>query len=198
MLCHTVELGVTFLGIGGGVSFPCWACGIKLNWSYETVKYSQQCDLDWPTEMQAGHFDVSRRSVWRASSKLVSLNLEGRLSVHSLPQIKCIKCTQCSWKLPNELKTNSLRWEEMYFISPLHSDDLPQLVIPTWFWLEKGKGAILTFLDKEIALVFHKISALSSSGFYTFTVNVRWDGYMRLLNRRMCFRGHSWLENSSF
>ena len=29
MLSHTIELGVTFLGLG--VSFPCWDYEIKLN-----------------------------------------------------------------------------------------------------------------------------------------------------------------------
>ena len=141
MLSHTIELGVTFLGLG--VSFPCWDYEIKLNWSYQTVKYSQQCDLDWETEMQAGHFDVSR-SVGRVSSKLVSLNLEGRLSVHSLPQIKCTQCTQCSWKLPNELKNKQFEVGSNIFHQP-----------PAQRWFTSACHTYLILIRKRLRSYFN-------------------------------------------
>lgn len=143
-------------------------------------------------------FWCEQKTVGRVSSKLVSLNLEGRLSVHSLPQIKCTKSTQCSWKLPNELKNKQFEVGSNIFHQPPAQRWFTSACHTYLILIRKRQRSYLSSLDKEIALVFHKISDLSSSGFYTFTVNVRLDGYMRRLNRGMYFRGHGWIENSSF
>ena len=74
-------------------------------------------------------FSVSIRSVGRVLYNLVLLNLEEMLGINSLFQMKyttCIRSVPESFLM--NCKTNSLRWEEMHFISPLHSNDVLQLV----------------------------------------------------------------------
>lgn len=137
MLSYAIDLGVTFLG-GLMSLLGLWELNspsqkVSLLNVLSRVPRIDKLKCIWGSQCE-------QRSAGRVLHKFVLLNLEETLSVNSSLPIKYTKCMcSVSESFLMNWKTNNWRWEEIYFINPLSSNDLPQLVLHTWFWLKQGK-----------------------------------------------------------